>query len=59
MGTKVMYLNAKAANSKIGSSAISIEQVKMETLRMLKIAEDNVTDSFEAFRKKIFHFCQR
>lgn len=56
MGTKVMYLNAKAANSKIGSSAISIEQVKMETLRMLKIAEDNVTDSFEAFRKKDLSF---
>ena len=59
MGTKVMYLNAKAANSKIGSSAISIEQVKMETLRMLKIAEDNVTDSFEAFRKKDLSFLSK
>lgn len=52
MGMQVMYLNEKAANGKIGSSAIYIEQVKLETERMLRIARENVIKSFEAFRNK-------
>ena len=45
----VKYLNERAANGKIGSSAIYVEQIKNESGRMLKMAYDNVIKSFDAF----------
>lgn len=45
----VKYLNERAANGKIGSSVIYVEQIKNESGRMLKMAYDNVIKSFDAF----------
>ena len=50
--TSVMYLNDKAANGRIGFSAIFIEQVKKETERMLGMAHSNINKGFDAFYNK-------
>ncbi|MDD2978360.1 MAG: Na/Pi cotransporter family protein [Hespellia sp.] len=47
----LLYLNTSAAGQ-MGALAISLEQVKNESGRMLELARKNVGDSFEAFRKR-------
>ncbi|MDD3339151.1 MAG: Na/Pi cotransporter family protein [Lachnospiraceae bacterium] len=47
----LLYLNTSAAGQ-IGALAISLEQVKKESDRMLELARQNVFESFEAFRKR-------
>lgn len=47
----LLYLNTSAAGQ-IGALAISLEQVKKESDRMLELARQNVFEGFEAFRKR-------
>lgn len=49
---QLVYLNMRTATGKIGASAIYLEQVHQETLRMFSMARENVERSFVSFKNR-------